>query len=153
MFAASDYILSTTLSCLDQKKLRVIAKELEAAFEKDICANGIKPMQLQWISTTALPQIMNKAFLGVESPPNWQLLTEELMRDCFKEGDLCTEETQRQVAACVQIKVPGILLQLGPWVAENCKKINDEVVEHWPEKKDKVIELIKQFQAQSTQPD
>lgn len=94
-------------------------------------------MQVQWISSTALPQIMNKSFLGVEPPPNWQILTEELMHDCFKEGDLCTETTQKQVVGCMQIKAPTILLQWGPWLAENCKTINKEVIEKWANKNKK----------------
>ncbi|ASQ46579.1 hypothetical protein [Legionella clemsonensis] len=151
IFAASDILLSASAGCLNEKKLKAIAREIETSFEKNICANGIKPMQLQWLSTTALPQLMNKSFLGVEPPPNWQLLTEELMRDCFKEGNLCTETTQKQVVACLQIKAPTVLLQLGPWLAENCKAINNEVIEKWPDKKQKVLELIKEFQVQSTQ--
>ncbi|WED42074.1 hypothetical protein [Legionella cardiaca] len=142
----STYAVTT---CFNEKKLEVIAKELHTNFQKDFCTTGIKPNHLEWISKTALPQIMNKSFLGVEPPPNWQLLADEIVQDCFKEGDLCHYETQKQFAACMQVKIPAILLQLGPWLAENCEKINSTVIEHWSDRKGQVLELIKQFEIES----
>lgn len=132
--------------CFNEQKIVVITQDLEKAFQADFCAQGIKPADVQWISKTALPQIMNKSFLGVEPPPNWQILSDEVVQNCFREGDFCKNETQRQLVACLQIQVPVILLQLGPWVADNCKTINDTVIENWSNKREQVLDLIKQFE-------
>ncbi|KTC81563.1 hypothetical protein Lbru_2083 [Legionella brunensis] len=142
-------LASAATSCFDEKKIIPITKELRAAFQQDFCVNEIKPAHLEWIYKTALPQIINKSFLGVEPPPNWQMLSEEVVRDCFKAGNLCERETQQQFGICLQVKLPIILMQLGPWFTENCSKINDEVIGHWPEKKGQVLDLLKQFEVQS----
>lgn len=135
--------------CFNEKKIKPIVGDLKKAIQKDFCKQGIKPAHLQWISQKGLPQIMNRSFLGVEPPPNWQILTDEIVQDCFKEGDLCQKATQEQFVECLRVKTPTILLQLGPWMAENCKKINAEVVEKWPDKKRQVLELINQFEIES----
>jgi hypothetical protein len=135
--------------CFDENKIATIVHELKREFQQDFCANGIKPAHLQWISQSGLPLIMNKDFLGVEPPPNWQSLANEIVQDCFKEGNLCKKEDQKQFVECLQIKSPTILLQLGSWFADNCKQLNEEVVKGWPSKKAKVIELINRFKIKS----
>ncbi|KTD18445.1 hypothetical protein [Legionella jordanis] len=135
--------------CFDEAKIKPIVEDLHHALQKDFCAQGVLPSDLQWVTKTALPQVMNKSFLGVEPPPNWQSLTDEIVQDCFKEGNLCKKESQRQFVECLQVKSPAIFLQLGPWMADNCKVLNQEIVENWPRKKEQVLDLINQFQQQT----
>lgn len=138
-------VASNTETCFDIKKITVIAKELATAFKQDICSKEIRPVHVQWIVKNALPKIMNQSFLGVNPPPNWQALADEIMHDCIPQGDLCVSKEQKEFVECLQIKTPIILLQLSPWVAENCEKINKTVVDNWDNKKDVVIGLIVQF--------
>jgi hypothetical protein len=131
--------------CPDINKIERIGKELMATYQQDICTKEITPSQVKWLTEEILPQMMSKEFLGVNPPPNWQFLADVVINDCYQQGNLCSKTVQKEFANCVVGKMPFIFLQTGPWLAENCEKINATVVLSWPQKKASVEGWIMAF--------
>lgn len=135
----------SAIECPDTKKVSSIIKELRQIIKEDVCVNEINGKQLEWISNTAIPQIMTKSFLGVEPPPNWRMMIDEITVGCYIKGDLCTKKVQEEFVQCTTAKMPIILFQISPWLSENCVKLNEALLKHWPEKKPIVLRLFNEF--------
>ncbi|MDP1601955.1 MAG: hypothetical protein Q8M03_01695 [Legionella sp.] len=131
--------------CPDIRKIERIGKDLAASFQEDICANAITPVHVKWVIEQILPKMMNKDFLGVNPPPNWQFMVDMVINDCYQEGNLCTKTVQEELANCVAGHLPFIFLQAGPWITENCEKINKTVILNWQDKKAVVERWIAAF--------
>lgn len=138
-------LISLAEGCPDMRKLSQIGDELATAFKLDLCKKPIKLSKIEWLRINALPKLMNKAFLGVEPPPNWQGLADELIIGCYQTGDLCSEKVQSAFADCAMGKFPAIILQLSPWFADNCEQINQTLIQDWDSKKFLVMGLIAGF--------
>lgn len=135
------------MDCPDVRKVQIVVKEIEQLIHDDLCIKGIYRQQINWIKNTALPQIMTKSFLGVEPPVNWFMMADELF-DCYTTGNLCSKTVQEQVAQCSLAKMPIILFQLSPWLTEHCIKLNEALLDHWPEKKSVVKRLLNEYTQQ-----
>ena len=133
------------VDCPDMKKSFIIGKELMSTLNNDFCTKKFSGKNLEWLTQVALPQIMNKSFLGVNTPPNWRELINEVMTDCYKEGDLCSKTIQKEFTHCAIAKMPIILFQLAPWLSENCTQLNKTVIEHWQNKKPVVDKLVDEY--------
>lgn len=137
--------LSHAADCPDMKKIIIIAKEFTTVFNKDFCVTSVNNKQLEWIRITALPQLMTKSFLSVEPPSNWRELADEILVNCYSQGDLCSPKVQEEFTKCAMTKMPVILFQLSPWISQNCIKVNNSVVKHWPDKRSIVMKLVKEY--------
>ncbi|HRD69081.1 MAG TPA: hypothetical protein PK657_02955 [Legionella sp.] len=136
---------TSALDCPDMFKARLILKELSLSLNQDFCAREFNGEQLQWIRTTALPRMMTREFLGVTPPSNWREFVDEVMVACYHQGDLCTKAVQDQFGECVMARVPTLLFQLGPWMGENCIKLNEAVINKWQQRKPVVMQLINEY--------
>lgn len=131
--------------CPDMKKIALISKDLHSLFDEDFCVKEVNRIQINWIINTALPRLMNQSFLGVQPPNNWREITDEIVLDCYSTGNLCNKTIQDQFSQCAMAKFPVILFQLGPWMGENCIKMNQAVIERWQDKKLIIKDLIKEY--------
>lgn len=143
--------LTYAATCPDITKAVAIGKDLVRTFKHSICIKGIEARQVLWIEKQVLPQIMNKDFLGVEPPPNWQDVISQLIQDCYPGGNLCLKETQEKSAQCVINSMPILMLTFAPWFVDNCEMLDKTVIKHWDTKKNKVKNLIREFMAQQQQ--
>lgn len=132
-------------TCPDLKKINLITRALITNNKVNFCNQKIKLHQLIWLNDKALPQIMNKEFLGVEPPPHWQLFTAELINDCYQDGNRCSKKTEEELARCVVSKIPLLMLTFGAWFSENCEIIDNQVIQHWDKRKIVVDEIIAEF--------
>lgn len=89
------------------------------------------PERAKWIVKNSLPQLMNKNFLSIEPPPNWELLANNLISTCYHEGDLCQKSVKKEVNNCLKTMIPLVIVQFGPWFGDNCQALNRGVVEQW----------------------
>lgn len=141
-------LLSTLISaetCPDMNKLFGIIRELNNGLKINFCKNELGESQMAWLKTAALPQLLNKSFLGVEPPPNWQGLVDELFTDCYQKGDLCNQTIQSEFSQCAMGKLPFIMFQINPWMNDNCRQVNQAVIEHWQDKKSVIMKLYNEY--------
>ncbi|KTD36285.1 hypothetical protein Lnau_1269 [Legionella nautarum] len=132
-------------SCPDLKGLEAIITELDVIITQEVCTKNVKPENIQWLARALLPKLMNKTFLGVEPPPFWQSITNEIITNCYTKGNLCTDKIQSNFESCLMEKFPTVIWQLGLWLAENCDALNNNIVMNWNQKKLVVKGIISAF--------
>lgn len=138
-------VFASNAACLNLKKLETNAKQLIEPYEDQFCQFEIKPKHIEWLIHSGLPMVMNKEFLEVEPPPNWDFFATALINQCFREGDICSRDVQEKFAQCAMAQLPLLLLQFGPWLTDNCEKLNNSLILHWKEKKMRVKNVIDGF--------
>jgi hypothetical protein len=131
--------------CPDIHKAKKIGKELVARYQVDVCAKGIKAEQIRWIKERAVPRLMTKDFLGVEPPLYWEIVADELFRDCSPRSNLCQVEAQKELAQCLTAKLPTFLLVFGTWFTDHCEDINQAIIQNWESKRPIIDDLVNQF--------
>ncbi|STX29514.1 Uncharacterised protein [Legionella beliardensis] len=128
--------------CPDLQKTSVIGRDLKDNFEKKLCTKPMSPAKAKWLVKNSLPNIMNKEFLGVEPPANWENLANNLIDTCYTKGDLCKKEIKEDVNNCLKTTIPLLIVQLGPWFGDNCQELNRVVIQQWDTKKEVIDKLI-----------
>ncbi|STY26412.1 Uncharacterised protein [Legionella taurinensis] len=154
LYAVVFFILSAAAHsderCFDYKKGKAILKELEGMVEYTLCAEPLPAERVRSGINAVLPRVMNKAFLGVDPPDNWQAMVNEVQQTCLKDhGNLCSDAAQREVEACVSAQLPALILFWAPWFAEHCEAINKAVILNWKQKKPQVQQWINAFKQQA----
>ena len=158
LFLSSHLLLATPLvasdanliPCFNRDEVHRIGKQINEFFRHEFCEEQVNPKKLVAISQNILPQIMTASFLGATPPENWQQATDDIIKNCLGSNDLCTKNAQKEFAACIQPRIPMLLLQFGPWFAENCPQLNQSLIQHWPDKEAILKKLIKESKAQNS---
>ncbi|MDI1351835.1 MAG: hypothetical protein PSV35_03555 [bacterium] len=133
------------VDCPDVKKAQQIIKGLGHQYRQNWCTKAVNGEQLKWVHDKVLPQLMSKKFLGVNPPPYWQIYAQELTTGCYTKGNLCTPAVQQQFMQCAISKIPLIMFQLGPWMQDNCEKMNTAVIVNWQQRKPLIAQLIAEY--------
>lgn len=136
------------IDCPNFKKGLAIGRELMHEHKKEFCTKELNSKNLNWIIKSALPQIMNKSFLGVNPPDNWQALVNEVIFNCYRKGNLCSKPVQEEFAQCAIAQLPLILFQMAPWMSENCVKMNQAVIDNWQKRKPILEKLLTEYLSQ-----
>lgn len=131
--------------CPDLKRLELIITELDVMITQEVCTKNVKPENIQWLAKQLFPKLMNKAFLGVDPPPFWQSITNEVVTNCYPTGNLCMDKVQSDFENCLMEKFPAVIWQFGLWLAENCDALNKNIVLNWDSKKLVVRGLFSAF--------
>ncbi|KTC66641.1 hypothetical protein Lade_1299 [Legionella adelaidensis] len=134
---------TNTVPCFSVKKAEIIGKEIETLLKQEYCAND-KDATRNFALTAEkiLPTIMNKSFLGVEPPVGWEASSEDIINNCMQNTNLCKKDDRQQFNECVKSRVPLLLVQFAPWIADNCTTLNKNIIEGWPTKKKELINSI-----------
>lgn len=123
------------MPCFNINEVEPIGKQIRELLTNEFCKRKVDPKHFASISQNILPQIMTESFLGVTPPENWQQLTDNIIKDCLKDHDLCRKEARKEFEACVKPIIPLILIQFGPWLAEHCSQLNKSIIKQWSHKK------------------
>ncbi|KTD66947.1 hypothetical protein Lste_3153 [Legionella steelei] len=126
---------NNVISCGSMNEIERVGKQIKEFLQREFCETTIDPKKLAPISQNVLQKIMTTSFLGVAPPQNWQQLTDDMINNCLKNNNLCKKEARKEFEACMKQRVPFILLQFGPWVAENCSQLNKSLIQKWSDKK------------------
>ncbi|WP_058478419.1 hypothetical protein [Legionella steigerwaltii] len=137
------------ISCMSMNEVKPIGKQINELLEQEFCEQPVDPKKFVSISQNVLQKIMTESFLEVTPPPNWQQLTDDIIKNCLKDNDLCKKEKRKEFEACIQLRIPLILLQFGPWLAENCSQLNKSLIQNWPNKKAILIKIINENKVQN----
>ncbi|WP_419419031.1 hypothetical protein ACNVED_10810 [Legionella sp. D16C41] len=144
-FSLPTFAAPEKANCPDLKQTTLIGQDLKNDFEQKICQKTLSPLQAKWLIKNSLPKVMNKEFLGVEPPANWDLLANNLIDTCYKQGDLCKKEIRREFNNCLKTTVPLLLVQLGPWFGDNCQLLNQGIIKNWTTRKETIDKLIQEY--------
>ena len=148
MFYAT-WCCAQTESCINTDKVMAIGKELHEQFkESNFCANPVNLDNLKWLTKVALPQVMNRPFLGVDLPPNLYSTVDSAITECYAGGNLCIESVRMNYFNCLLTRLPLVDFQIRPWLDNNCRTINQKVIDHWSDKKLLVMHLIREYMKQ-----
>lgn len=126
---------SNLTPCFNMKEVERIGKQLNQLLQHEFCEEKVDPKKMSTISQNILPKIMTESFLGVTPPENWQQLTDDLIKNCLENNDLCKKEVRKEFEVCIKSRIPLILVQVSPWLAENCSQLNKSLIQQWPNKK------------------
>jgi hypothetical protein len=140
---------SNLSACFNMNEVQLIGKQISALLQQEFCEEKIDPKTYVSISQNILSKVMTEAFLGASPPVNWQLLSDDIIKNCLKENDLCQKEAQNEFAACFKSRIPLIVLQFGPWLSEHCSQLNQSLIEQWSIRKAILEILIKENKTQN----
>ncbi|CEG56272.1 hypothetical protein [Legionella fallonii] len=140
---------SNAIPCFNMHEVERIGKEIYAFLQHEFCEEKVEPKKLVSISQNILPKIMTESFLGVTPPENWQQLADDIIKNCLGNNDLCKKEVRKEFEACVKPRIPLILMQFGPWLAEHCSQLNKSLIQQWPNKQAILKNAIDESKAQN----
>ncbi|KTD43112.1 hypothetical protein [Legionella parisiensis] len=121
--------------CFNINEIERIGKQVNELLRHEFCEEKIDPPKFTSMSHNILSKIMTDSFLGVAPPENWRQLTDDIIKNCLENKDLCKKEARKEFEACVKPKIPLLLVQVGPWLAEHCSQLNKSLIQQWPDKK------------------
>lgn len=136
--------------CFDIKKAETIGQETETILRNEFCTPTISPDTYPKIANSALPRIMTKNFLGVEPPAEWQAVSNNILQTCLVKKNLCIKSDRKEFSNCLKNMIPLLFLQFGPWLGENCPQLNKEVIQNWKNKKEILIQILKDAKSSVT---
>lgn len=146
----SDTLTTSSMApCFRADKAEAIGKDIEKIAMREFCAQKIDPKSNAVIVRGILSSTMTKAFLGVEPPTNWQMLADEILKTCVAQHNLCDKEKRKEFMQCLKPTIPLFIVQFGPWIADNCNQINQALINEWPQKKQILIQAIKEIKQQN----
>ncbi|GGI87938.1 hypothetical protein [Legionella impletisoli] len=156
LILSSNLLIANTVSqyntsltpCFKMNEVEQITKQMDEILQQEFCEDKVDPKKFDSISQAILPKIMTESFLGVVPPVNWQLITDEIIKNCMKNKDLCKKQAQKEFAECLKPRIPLILVQFAPWIAENCPELNKNLIKQWPNKKAFLKKTINETKAQ-----
>ncbi|AWN73171.1 TPA: hypothetical protein ACTUT5_003788 [Legionella anisa] len=122
--------------CFNMNDVERIGKQVNELLRHEFCEEKIAPKKFASVSQNILSKIMTESFLGVTPPENWQQLTDDIIKSCLENKDLCKREARKEFETCIKPKIPLILVQVGPWLAEHCAQLNKSLIQQWPDKKE-----------------
>ncbi|MCE0721780.1 hypothetical protein [Legionella resiliens] len=122
--------------CFNMNEVEQIGKQINELLRHEFCEEKIDPKKFASISQNILSKMMTESFLGVAPPENWQQLTDDIIKSCLDNKDLCKKEARKEFETCIKPKIPLILVQVGPWFAEHCSQLNKSLIQQWPDKKE-----------------
>ncbi|KTD50389.1 hypothetical protein Lqui_1714 [Legionella quinlivanii] len=128
--------------CIDAHQLSGIGKDLKQYTKQLSCPLNLKSSDINWVMDQELPKLINKQFLGVEPPSDWQNMSKLLILSCYSDGDLCDAKIQKEVGSCLTANGALLLVKYGSWLSDNCEALQNNVVDKWQEKKTVVYQLI-----------
>ncbi|WP_454784603.1 hypothetical protein [Legionella sp. WA2024007413] len=132
------------IPCFNKDEAQRIGKQINDIFRHEFCEEHVDPQKLVSISQNILSKIITASFLGVTPPENWQFVTDDIIKNCLGSKVPCTKDTQKEIKGCIQPRIPMLLLQFGPWFAENCSQLNKSLIQQWPAKEVILKNLIKE---------
>ncbi|KTD71863.1 hypothetical protein [Legionella tucsonensis] len=122
--------------CFNMNEVERVGKQINELLRHEFCEKKIDPKKFASMSQNILSKIMTESFLGVAPPENWQQLTDDIIKNCLENKELCKKETRKEFETCIKPKIPLILVQVGPWFAEHCPQLNQSLIQQWPDKKE-----------------
>lgn len=131
----SPQVGSTLIPCFNMDEVERIGKQMSELLKHEFCEKQVNPQKFASISQNILSTIMTETFLSVTPPANWQQLTDDIIKNCLENKDLCQKKTRKEFEACIKPRIPLLLMQFGPWLAENCSQLNKSLIRQWPDKK------------------
>lgn len=135
-------LASNTTPCFDINEVKPMGKQITDLLKQQFCDTHTDPKTFPAISQKILLQIMTEPFLGVPPPEGWHQVTDDIIKECFQNKDLCRNEARKDFMECFKPKMPLILIQFAPWLSENCSKLNHTLVREWPKKKEAIEKII-----------
>lgn len=129
-------------------KVEQVGKQLNEVLQQEFCAKKVDPSQFAPISKRILSKLMNESFLGANPPDDWEALTNDIINNCLQNKDLCKKEVRQEFEECLKPRIPLILVQYGPWVADNCTQLNRTLIQGWPNKKEALLKAINESKSQ-----
>ncbi|STY31218.1 Uncharacterised protein [Legionella wadsworthii] len=133
---------SNLTPCFNMHEIEQIGKQTMELLQQEFCEHKVNPKEFAAISQNILPKIMTQSFLGVAPPENWQQLSDDIIKNCIDNKNLCQKQARKDFATCIQPKIPLLLVQFGPWLAQNCTALNNSFIQQWPEKKERLKKTI-----------
>ncbi|WP_133127063.1 hypothetical protein [Legionella nagasakiensis] len=140
---------SSLTPCFNMNEVERIGKQISELFAHEFCEEKIDQKKIASISQNILPIIMNESFLGVAPPEHWQQLTDDIIKNCLENNDLCKREARKEFETCIKPRIPLILVQFGPWLAEHCSQLNKSFIQQWSNKKAILEKAINENKAQN----
>ncbi|HAU1639158.1 TPA: hypothetical protein JBJ29_12540 [Legionella pneumophila] len=143
LFLSSNLLIAKPLSqldstnlvpCFNMEQAERIGKQINKLLQHEFCEENINPKTFAPISHNILPKIMTETFLGVSPPENWQQLSDDIIKNCIENKNPCKKEVQKELEECIKPRIPLILIQFGPWLAQNCAQLNKSFIQQWPNK-------------------
>ncbi|HAT8940143.1 TPA: hypothetical protein JBB06_11570 [Legionella pneumophila subsp. pneumophila] len=128
--------------CFNIEQAERIGKQINKLLQHEFCEENINPKKFASISHNILPKIMTETFLGVTPPENWQQLSNDIIKNCITNKNLCKKAARKELEECIKPKIPLILIQFGPWFAQNCPQLNKSLIEQWPNKQTILKKII-----------
>lgn len=149
MLLAIFSITEPRAACPSLENAQLIWVDGFTLFAQEFCYKKRK-VELSEIKTHLLPHVMDKEFLGVAPPSNWELFANEIIQQCDIKGDVCSKTVRNKIASCFFNKFTNLFFVLGPWYGENCERINEEVFSNWSNKRENIKTWITLFSNSSS---
>ncbi len=126
---------STLIPCFNMNEVDRTGKQINELLKHEFCEGQVDPKKFASISQNILSKIMTENFLSVTPPANWQQLTDDIVKNCLENNDLCQKKARKEFEVCIKPRIPLLLVQFGPWLAEHCSQLNKSLIRQWPDKK------------------
>lgn len=140
---------SNLTPCFNMNEVEQIGKQISELLQHEFCKEKVDPKKIASISQNILPKIMDESFLGVAPPEHWQQLTDDIIKNCLENHDLCKKEARKEFETCIKPRIPLFLVQFGPWLAEHCSQFNKSFIQQWSNKKAILKKIIEENKTQN----